>query len=490
MKATTVVSAALSALLLAGCAVGPNYQKPDLALTAAYHTPPPAPVADAGQASLSAWWRGFGDPELTRVVERAGAQNLDLEQARERILQSRAVAHAAGAALLPQGQALASAAHEEQSLLSPIGEIGRHLPGYERQVGLYDVGAAASWEIDLFGGLRREREAARAGAKAAAADAEAVRISVMAEAADAYLEARADQGRLAVARRQEQVELDLVALLEQRAAQGVSPDRELREARAELDGVRAGIPPLKAGLETQLNRLDVLMGAQPGTYRAELTAEAPLPVPPALAAGDGPAELLRRRPDIIAAEQRLVAANARIGAAISDYYPKVSISGLLGFESVSAGQLFTGDALQHQISGGLRWRLFDFGRINAEVAQARGAEAEALAGYRAVALRATEEVEDSFSDLTQAEARADALDRQIAELSVARGQAELAYQGGVASLVEVRDADRELLNASDQLVQAKAGADLAAVSAFRALGGGWTPDAGLLAQAPAPHPKG
>lgn len=487
----TMVSLAALALavpLAAMAAVGPNYQKPDLALTP-YHTAPPPAAPDARAAALAAWWRGFGDDELTRVVERAGAQNLDVEQARDRILQSRAVAKAAGAALLPQGQVLASAAHEEQSLLSPIGEIGRHLPGYERQVPLYDLGAAASWEIDLFGGLRRQREAARASAAATAAEAQGVRISVMAEAADAYLAARAYQARLGVARRQEQVEIDLVALLDQRAAQGVSPDRELREARAELDGVRASIPPLEAGLERQLNRLDVLMGAQPGTYRAELAAQAPLPAPPALAAGDGPADLLRRRPDIIAAEQRLVAANARIGAAISDYYPKVSIAGLLGFESIGAGQLFTGQAVQHQISGGLQWRLFDFGRVDAEVAQARGGEAEALAAYRATVLKATEEVEDSFSDLTEAQDRAGELDRQIAELTVARGQADQAYQGGVASLIEVRDADRELLNAADQRVQALAEADQAAVAAFRALGGGWTPDASLLAQGAA-RPKG
>lgn len=481
--------AGAAALALAGCAVGPDYRKPGLALTAAYHAAPPA-VADARPAPIDAWWRGFSDPELDRVVERVRAQNLDLVQARARVLQSRAAARAAGAALLPQADADASAANVRQSLLSPIGEIGRRLPGFQRQFSQYDVGAAASWEIDLFGGLRREREAARAEAKASAAQAQAVRISVTAEAADAYLSARAFQARLAVARRQAQVEADLVALLERRVGQGVSPDRELREARAELAGVQASIPPLQSGLEAQLNRLDVLMGAQPGTYRAELAADSPLPAPPAIAAGDGPADLLRRRPDVIAAEQRLVAANARIGAAISDYYPKVSISGLLGFESVDAGQLFTGEAVQHQIGAGLRWRLFDFGRIDAEVAGARGREAEALAGYRKTVLTAAEEVEDAFTDLAQAEQRAAALQRQIDELSIARGQAEQAYEGGVTSLVEVRDADRQLLEASDQLVQAKAAADRAAVSAFRALGGGWRPDPALLARQGAAGSKG
>ena len=480
--------AAAASLALAACAVGPNYQKPDLKLTATYQA---APAAVAGEAApLDAWWRGFGDPELVRVVERAGAQNLDIEQAGDRVLQSRALARAAGAALLPKAEADGSAAHVEQSLDSPIGEIGRHLPGYQRSYADYSVGAAASWEIDLFGGLRRGREAARADARQSEAEAQAVRTSVMAEAADAYLQVRAFQARLDVARRQEGVESDLVALLNQRTAQGVSPDRELREARAELEGVRASLPPLQAGLERELNRLDVLMGAQPGTWRAELVGPADLPTAPSLAAGDGPADLLRRRPDVIAAEAHLVAANARIGVAISDYYPKVSISGLLGLESINAGQVFTGDALQHQVTAGLRWRLFDFGRVDAEVARARGAEAEALAAYRATVLRATEEVEDAFTDLTQDQVRAAALQRQIAELTTARGQAQQAYQGGVASLVEVRDADRDLLAASDQLVQARAGADRAAVEAFRALGGGWTPSAPTLARVGASPPKG
>ncbi len=486
----SLLLSATAALALAGCAVGPNYQKPDLALTPAYHTPTPAAPPGAENPALEAWWRGFGDPELVRVVERVGDQNLDIEQARARVQQSRAVARAAGAALLPHGEANGSAGHTQQSLNSPIGEIGRHLTGYQRDYAEYAVGAAASWEIDLFGGLRREHEAARADAAASQAQAEAVRISVMAEAADAYLQARAFQGRLDVVHRQETVEADLVDLLERRSAQGVSPDRDLRQARAALEGVRATLPPLQAGLDAQLNRLDVLMGAQPGTYRAELIATAPLPAPPVLGPGDGPADLLRRRPDVTAAERRVAASNARIGAAIADYYPKVSISGLLGVDSIDAGHLFTGQALQHQIMGGLRWRLFDFGRVDAEVAQARGGEAEALAAYKGVVLRATEEVEDAFSDLTQTQARADTLQRQLGELTVARAQAEQAYEGGVISLIEVRDTDRDLLAASDQLVQARAGADRAAVAAFRALGGGWSPDAPSLARSEPPKPKG
>jgi NodT family efflux transporter outer membrane factor (OMF) lipoprotein len=460
------------ALTAGCCAVGPDYQRPDLKLTAAYMG---APVASpTAPAPIESWWTGFGDPELVRVVERAGAQNLDVQQAAARILQARAVARGAGAALLPHVDANGQAASVRQSLLSPIGQIGSHLPGFPRDLDDYQVGAAASWEIDLFGGLRRERDAALADAGAAQADGAAVRVSVAADAADAYLQVRAYQARIAVARGQETTEQDLVALLNRRIGEGVSPERELHEAQAELDGVRAAIPPLTAGLERQLNRLDVLMGAQPGTFRAELETPAPIPQAPGLSIAEGPADLLRRRPDVVAAEKRLVAANAGIGAVIADYYPKISVSGLLGVDSVDAARLFTPLAGASQIGAGLRWRLFDFGRVDAEVAQARGRKAQALAAWRASVLKASEDVEDALSDLGQQQARANALARQIAELTTARNQSQQAFDGGVISLVEVRDADRDLLTASDQLVQARAGAARAAVAAYRALGGGWS----------------
>jgi outer membrane protein TolC len=274
-----------------------------------------------------------------------------------------------------------------------------------------------------------------------------------------------------VAQRQEQVERDLLDLLRRRFNEGVSPERDLHQTEAALESVRAAVPPLTTGLEAQFNRLDVLMGAQPGTYRSELIAPAPVPSPPAFADRATPADLLSRRPDLVAAQARLHAANARIGAAMSDYYPKVSLQALLGVDSLAASRLFHADAEQSQFGAGLRWRLFDFGRIDAEVAAARGARAEALAAYRQSVFLVAEEVENSLSRLTDEQRRAAFLQRQIADLTIARRQAVDAYQGGVTSLIDVRDADRDLLIASDQLVQANAGAARGAVAFYRALGG-------------------
>jgi NodT family efflux transporter outer membrane factor (OMF) lipoprotein len=465
---------------LSACVVGPDYRSPELGLTATYRNAPAAALP----ASSQAWWNSFHDAGLSRVVNRALAQNLDIAQARARVLQSRAAVRAASAALLPGVAVQGSAQTGEQSLLTPIGALAARSPGFDRQSELYGLGGVAAWEIDLFGGLRRREEAATAEWRAAEASSGAVQISVAAEAADAYVQVRELQGRLAVAEDQVRIQHDLAQLLEQRLAQGEAAERELHEARAALDRAQAGVPTLTAELEGQYNRLDVLMGAQPGTYRAELAAPGPVPRPPPLAAGDGPAELLRRRPDVAAAEQRLIAANAGIGAAISEYYPHVSLAALLGVQSLSAGQLFTGAARQGQLGVGVLWPLFDFGRIDADVSRARGREAEALAGYRLAALHAVEDVENAFSNLDQSGRRAAALRRQADELGVARGQHLEAYQAGAASLNEVLDADRDLAVARDQALVSEAAATRAAVAAYRALGGGWTGDA-AAAQLPA-----
>ncbi len=225
-----------------------------------------------------------------------------------------------------------------------------------------------------------------------------------------------------------------------------------------------------------MNALDVLLGVQPGTYRTELATVAPVPVAPGLAETGTPAELIRRRPDLIVAERRLAAANARIGVAISEYYTKFSLAALLGSATaIASGNLFTAAASQAQGVLGLRWRLFDFGRVDAQIAAARGREAEALAAYRLAVLRATEDVENAFSALVKREAQVGILTRGESSIARARENSLAAYQGGVVSLIEVLNADDNLLQVRDAKAQAQTEAARAAVTSFRALGGGWQP---------------
>lgn len=469
------VAALLLATSLAACTVGPDYHAPKITLGA---FPGSAAVA-ARQATTAAppidhWWTGFNDPELTRIVQRALDQNLDLAAAMARVEQSRAAAGAAGARLLPSGDLAAQATAQQQSLVSPIGKIASSFPGYNRDQRLYDVGPAASWELDLFGGLRRETNAARAEVQVAEADRLGTRISVAADAADAYFQIRGYQGRIAVTRDQIATNDHLLQLVRLQLRNGVASEREVAQSQALVEQARASLPPLQIALDAQLNRLDVLMGAQPGTYAGELAIPAAIPALPAIGDKDGPVDVLRRRPDIAAAERRLAAANERIGAAIADYYPKISLSGALGFDSLGGDHLFSGRAFEPVGSGALRWRLFDFGRVDAEVAQARGADAEALARYRQTALAAAEDVGDAFTALTQSENHTRDLQDEVASLTRARDMSQQSYQSGAIPLTDVLDADRELLVAQDGLAASRADAARAAVRTFRAIGGGWT----------------
>jgi NodT family efflux transporter outer membrane factor (OMF) lipoprotein len=390
-----------------------------------------------------------------------------------RVQQARAAASEAGAQLLPTFDLIGQANRIRQSLESPIGEIANHVPAFSRNQSIYDAGLVASWELDLFGGLRRGREAASAEADAAIAEQVGTRISVTADAADAYLRIRGDQSRIAVAQQQVATDERLLELVRQRFGRGLAAVREVAQAEALLSQARASLQPLRIDLEAQMNRLHVLLGVQPGTSAAELQIPRDIPSVPSVSADDRPLEVLRRRPDVIAAERRLAASNARIGLALADYYPKISLAGVFGYESSRPGDLFKASTFQPQGIAGLRWRVFDFGRVRAEVAQAKGAKAEALARYQQAVLRAAEEVENAFTSLVQLEAHQQELLIEVAALKRARDASQEAYQGGVIALTDVLDADRQMLTAQDELAQTRADSARAAVGTFRALGGGW-----------------
>jgi len=459
---------------LVGCAVGPHYAKPTTNL-APFHnlagvsaTKPEFPAP-----ALESWWKGFDDPMLVTVLQRALDENLDLAAAFARVSQARAAAAAAGAQLLPTADFGATGTALHQSVVSPLSFVANTFPGYSRDQREYTVGAAASWEIDLSGGLRRGTAAAADELQAAQAERVGTRITVAAETADAYLQVREFQARLAVAQQLIDTDTHLLELVQVRRRVGVADDREVAQAEALLQEAKSTVPPLHVALEAQLNRLDVLMGAQPGTYAEDLSKPGTIAGIPAIGGADQPLDVLRRRPDIIAAERRLAASNERIGVAISDYYPKISLSGALGFDSINGGTLFNGKAFQPIGTGALRWRLFDFGKVEAEVTQSRGAYAEALAEYRQAALRATEDIENALMELAQTQVRLEELQGEVASLTRARDLSERSYKAGAIPLTDVLDADSQLLIVRNDVESTRADAARAAVRTFRALGGGW-----------------
>lgn len=473
-----ILALVVSTSLVAGCAVGPDYQRADAPLADSYLGQAAVEQRpDAKPANFALWWEGFGDPLLSSLVAKALEQNLDMAQAQARVSQARAGLGAANAALLPSGTTNGQAARAYQSVETPLGQVLDSTPGYDRYGNSYEANLEASWEVDVFGGLRRGREAAVAEYQASEAGAVATRLAIAAQTADVYTAIRGLQVRLEIAERQVKTQEDLLDKVRLLHSRGLAAEFQMHQTEGELSQVRASVPVLQAGLDAAMNALDVVLGTPPGTHRDELSAASAIPRAPQISETGSPADLLRRRPDLIAAERELKAANARIGVAISEYYPKFSLGALIGSATTSGGNLFSSGASQSAGVLGLRWRLFDFGRINAQIDQAKGQEAEALASYRLSVLRATEDVENAFSALVNREAQTSTLIAGETSLTLARQSSFIAYQNGTTSLIDVLNADETLLQASDARAQAQTESARAAIAAFRALGGGWQPQA-------------
>lgn len=462
---------------LTACAVGPDYQPPSFSLPALFRTsapPPPSPAATAIPATpaLAEWWRGFGDPVLDRLVTDALTGSLDLAAAEARLSQARARAGGAQANRLPTLDGTGSAQRRSLSLAGPEG-AGAGRPGFERETSLYQGGFETGWELDLFGGLARGRDAAVAELAASEADRAAVRVALVADVARTYIAVRGLQQRLAVQQRTLDTQAETRSLAVARVSAGLSPDLDVAQADALLAATRATLPPLETELVAQTNRLAVLLGKAPGEVDALVARPAPVPVSPSLANGVIPADLLRQRPDLRRAERQLAAANARIGVAMAEYFPRVSLSGSFGVQAGATDRLSNSDARFWSIGPALRWRLFDFGRIDAEVAERRGAEAEALARYRLAVLTALEEVETSLATVAGRRARLDALDQAVAAGRRSLDLAEEQYRRGIATFLAVLEARRALDQSEADRAAARQEAADAAIAAFRALGGGW-----------------
>ncbi|MGC0939569.1 efflux transporter outer membrane subunit [Pantoea agglomerans] len=475
MFSLRTLSLMVSSGLLAGCAVGPDYHRPDVPLPDRYQSAMQQRSATR-PANFAVWWEGFNDPLLSRLVSDALARNLDIAQASARMAQARAGLGAATAALLPSGNVSGQASRAYQSVETPLGQVLSSTPDYNRYGNAYETNLNAGWEIDLFGGLRRGRQSALADYQASEAGVAATRLAVAAQTADIYITLRGLQARLAIAEAQVRTRQELLEKVQLLHSKGVAPEYQVRQSEGELAQVQATVPVLLTGIDAAMNALDVMLGTPAGTHRTELTSAGTIPQAPLITSTGTPGDLLRRRPDIIVAERHLAASSARIGVAISEYYPKFSLSALLGSATaVSGDNLFSSGASQSAGVLGLRWRLFDFGRINAQIDQAKGQEAEALAAYRLSVLRATEDVENAFSALVNRENQTATLVKGEAALASARQSSFVAFRQGTASLIDVLHNDETLLQISDARAQAQTESARAAVATFRALGGGWQP---------------
>jgi multidrug efflux system outer membrane protein len=455
-------AAPFSVVLLAGCTMGPNYRPPApaaLSVPETYYNRP----AQAAPAELGRWWERFDDPLLTRLIDEATAGNLDLAAASARLVQAREAVVQARAGQLPTVDASAGA--------------GRNF-GPRNNHESFSLGADAAWEADLFGRLRRGVEAARADAEASYYDREAIRVATAAQVATAYMDARLAQERLAIARDTLAIADDNLQIAAWRRQAGLVSSLDVEQARAARAQTAASIPNLENAFASATYRIAVLTGRAPGALTAELSVVKPIPKGPADVAAGIPADTLRQRPDVRAAERNLAAATARIGVAQAALYPDLRLSGNIGTSAFSLGGLF--NAVTGGIFSSLSQTLFDGGRLRSQVRSQRAATEAALATYHQSVLTALEDVENALNALRAARARetqfAIALEAANNSAILARSQ----YRAGLTDFQQLLEAERTLLSARDGLAGSRGDEALALVQLYRALGGGWDPAAAPL----------
>lgn len=459
----------LLAALLAGCTVGPDYVAPKPALPAAF--------GEAGAASGAAqtpddWWSVFADPVLDQLMAQALRSAPDLAEASARLREARALQGIAVAAEYPSADAGAGYDRTRGSANVPIGVPPGGL-GPGEYGNLWQAGFDASWEVDIFGGRRRAVESADAAYQAAAADQAMVRLSLLAEVARNYMELRGTQRQLEVARQNLALQQDARHLTQSLFDAGLAPRLDLLRAMALVDDTQATIPGLEAQERASIYRIGALAGQAPEDLLAAL--DAPRPIPPAAPAVPVglPSDLLLRRPDVRAAERRIAAANARIGAATADLYPHFSLTGVAGLESLSAKSFPNASSSYFAVGPSVTWLIFDAGKVHFEIDAERARTDQAAAAYQRAVLEALRDVESALVNCARDQERTQTLAAEVEADRQAVDQATRLYRHGLTDFLAVVDAERSLDTAQDRQAQNDRDSAVALVALFKALGGGW-----------------
>ncbi len=457
-------------IALAGCSVGPDYASPKAGSSADQWPEPLEGGLQAGQADLREWWKAFEDPTLESLVDRSLVGNLDLKEAAARVREARALRGVVAADQFPTVGVGASASYDRASENSFGGEFGS--PGEESD--FYDAGFDATWEIDVFGRVRRSVEAAEAEVDSAVESQRDARVVLLSEVARNYVEYRSAQARLTIANENVRIQQDTLGLSKDRLAAGLGTDLQVAQATAQLEATRSQIPPLKTDLKRAAFRLDVLLGKRPGTLAPELEATAPVPPTPEAVLVGMPAELLRRRPDIRRAERSLAAATARVGVATADLYPRFTLSGSFGVESEDMGNLFSGDSRTWSAGPlAVRWPIFDAGRIRSTIQVREAQQEQALVQYERTVLEAYEDVANALVAYARVKERRESLALAVDADRKAVEFANDLWTRGLTDFLNVLDTQRALFLLEDQLAESDAQVSTSLIAIYKSLGGGW-----------------
>lgn len=466
-KRTTVHAplAALTAIALAGCAVGPDYQPPQADVPAQWTAATGARALDA--AVLAEWWRQFRDPLLDSLVADALAANLDLATARAQLREARARRKLAGAQL---GSTVDASISSSRS--TPSEQTGG---GATRE--LYSAGFDASWEPDIFGGLRRGVEAAEADLGASAESLRDTRVSLAAEVVLNYVDLRTAERRLALTEASVAERRETYDLTRWRAQAGLVSELDVAQARTELENASAALPALRTSVSEAQNRLAVLLARAPGELRQRLAATAAVPLAGSTAAAGIPADVLRMRPDVRAAERRLAAQTARLGEAEAARYPRFNLSGTIGLEALTFSGLDDSGAGTHSLLGNVTAPIFHAGRIRANIEIRDALLEQARLAYEAAVLTALQDVENALVAVANARERHTQLVSATASAREALRIAEQRYASGLADFLSVLVSQRTLLTLEIELAGSTGELATAQIQLYKALGGGWAPEA-------------
>ncbi len=462
------------AALAAGCTVGPNF-KPLVTASPPAYAPEPTdtPSRTTSGPVDETWWERFRDPELTSLVGRLVRQNLDLQTAAERIQQARAARAVVRSQGLPQVSGDGRYVRERESK-NGLASLTEPAPGAPLEFDLAQPMLAASWELDLFGRVRRAVESADAQRQAAVEARRGLALAALADLAQTYMQLRGLQARQTVVEaviRQADLRRKLVR---DRYRDGVATLADVAQADAQAAAVAEGLPDLREGQARAVNALGVLLAEPPRALQAELTRPATQPlVPPAVPTGL-PAELLRRRPDIREAEARLHAATAQTGVAVADFYPQVTLNGTFGFESLGTDHLFDWASRAFVVGPTVTVPLFEGGRLKGVLELRRSAEREAALQYRKTVLQAWREVDDAMTAYAEVQHRRADVFATVQADQVSLRVAERRFRDGVDTLIDVTVAQADLLRAQDTLAQTQADMTVRLVDLYRSLGGGWS----------------
>lgn len=452
--------------MLVACApVGPDYQPPQPPLPQQWENGSQS-LRSADATALRQWWQLFGDARLDALIEQAMDANTNVAMALSRIQEARAQSRIAGAERLPAIDLGGGYTHSRKSDNVPSGGTRQDL---------FQLNFDASWEVDFFGGKRRQQEAAEATLAATVEDYRDVLVSLSAEVARQYIELRTAQQRLLIAHKNLHLQEQTLNLTQERLNTGIGDQLEVAQARTQLSLLQAQLPPLELSETQARHQLAVLLGQQPQNFGQDLRIAAPLPQPPAQLPALLPSSLLRQRPDLRAVERQLAAANAAVGVATADLFPKFSLNALVGLQSSNHSQLITQGSRYWSLGPAIQWPLFDGGRTRAALDVKEAQLDQARLSYQDKVLTALAEVEDA---LVAVERERSSRQRYAEAVTSSRLSSELAqhqYTAGLTTFLNVLLANATLAQSEDKLIQSERSLSLAMVALYKAMGGGWTP---------------